>query len=42
MADKNTGVRRELCEKNPKVVLINCNNHNLHLAGAEAVNTDVA
>lgn len=41
MAGKHTSVQRRLCEKNPKIVFINCDNHSLNLAGANAVKNDV-
>ena len=41
MAGKHTGVQRRLCEKNSKIVFMNCNNHSLNLAGVDAVKADV-
>lgn len=41
MIGRHTGVQRRLCEKNKKIVFINCNNHSLNLAGVDAVKSDV-
>ena len=40
MSGRVSGVQTRLCEKNPKAVFINCDNHSLNLAGVHAASVD--